>query len=85
MGESIEPYMPYRFRRLQNFYGDIFWRFNYHDYIGGVAGYVRSSTVRGKDELDAYIQAVKHLNQLKKRADKRRDKKKEQNSEPSQT
>lgn len=34
---------------------------------------------KGKDELDTYLRVVKVLNQLKKRADKRREKKEQTN------
>ena len=72
-----EPYMPYRFRKVRGFDGDDYWGFSYHNYTKQL---LCSAFVGGKDELDAYIQAFKYLNRLKKRADDRRDKKKEQTS-----
>ena len=70
--EEVEPYVPHSFKRMETYTGEAYWNYRYSNYKGE---YPWSLFVRAQDELAAFIQALKYLNRLKLRADKRREKK----------
>ena len=81
MTEKREPYTPYNFGPLEKSYlGDPYYTYQYTNYTG--VEYPWPLYAMGKDELAAFIYATKHLQRLKRRADKRRAKK-EQTNEPN--
>ena len=78
MGEKPEPYTPVSIEEYKYNWG----AYEYVDvtyYTYEAPNPNRQIISKGKDELDTYLRVVKALNQLKKRADKRREKKEQTN------
>jgi len=74
MEEKPEPYMPYDFGPIiEDYAGRSYRAYKYRTYQG--TEWPWTEYAYGKDELACFMDAMKRLNQLKKRADKYREKK----------
>jgi hypothetical protein len=79
MTEKREPYTPYNFGPPVEWYaGRLYRTYHYTNYTG--VEYPYTIYAEGKDELAAFIDATKHLQRLKRRADKRRADKEQTNA-----
>lgn len=74
MNETPEPYVPYNFGPMhENYSGRRYCSYKYRTYTGKEWPWMEYAY--GEDELACFVNAMKHLNKLKRRADKRREKK----------
>ena len=76
MEEKPEPYLPINLVRMGTYDGRTWWHYRYRNYRGLYPWYCNAI---GDDELAAYLYAIKELNKLKRKADKRREKKEQTN------